>query len=473
MEVKMMKEKKIKLSSMVFFGLCAVLVLYTIAVSASKGFAGVTIWAIMIPLFLIPNSLIVAELGAGWPENGGIYVWTKRAFGGFIGSQVSWLYWANTLFSGPLGVVSIAGIFCAYFLPGTMNITQMFMVIGIIWFINILGIIDSQVTQKVVSYGGTVLVAILVLFSIGGLVYAAKFGFANELSIASFTPDLRLFLTFAPVVVFNVLGLELLSSVATRMDKPEKNVPKAILITGFILSALYILGSIAVLAVIPQGEINTVSGVSDAITIIIQSLFGEKFAFLSTIIVVAILYNMLSTGIGLALGTSYVISTTGLDSQSKILGHYNKKYGTPDYAYIINGVVATIYVLLTYLGGDSLQSIFWVIFSFASMVFLTPYLAMFPAVIKLRYSEADHVRPYKIPGGMIGVWICGILATLGILGAIIGFAIPPEGTENVLAYEAKMWGGYVVILLIGVALYFNGKRYEAQEKQSGKANIAE
>lgn len=461
-----MKTKSIKLASMVFFGIGSVLVLYTVPASASMGLHGIGVWVLMIPLFLLPSCFVVAELGSTWAENGGIYIWTKRAFGEGLASQVSWLYWANTLFTSPLASATLIGVLCSYFLPGASNITQMILVIVVIWFVSILGIMNTQATQKATSYGGTVVLVLLGLLAVGGIASGIKSGLATPITFEGLMPNMSLFIAFGPIVIFNVLGLELLSSVANRMDNPKKNVPKFIIIAGLLIAALYIFGSWAVTAVIPVANINSVSGMVDAVTAIVNNLFGSNFAFIAMIFVIASLYAMLASGIAWALGSSYVISTTGLDQRSKILGHYSKKFGTPDSAYIISAIVGTIYVLFNYLGGDSVQSIFWVIFSFSSMVYLAPYVLMFPAVIKLRYKEPNTERPYKIPGGKIGLWVFGLLPTLGTIFAIIGFALPKDPTIDVLPYELKMWGGFALVVLIGVVIYFNSKRRAKKEAKA-------
>ncbi|MBV7276087.1 amino acid permease [Clostridium sp. PL3] len=463
-----MKNKKISLFSMIFFGLCNVLVLYTVAANASKGVSGIGVWILLVPLFLVPSCLVIAELGSTMSEDGGIYIWTKRAFGNFISSQVAWLYWANTLFTNPLASVTLIGVVCGYFLPNASNTTQMFMVIGFLWFIAVIGIVNSDVTQKLASYGGTVILILLTLISIGGIAYGLKYGFANNFAPGNFKPTLSLIRQFGPVVIFNVLGVELLSSVAGRMDNPKKNVPKFIITTGLLVATLYILGSAAILSVIPVEKINSVSGFMDAIKIMVTGLLGANFSFVSTLIVIAFIYAMVASGIGWALGTSYVISTTGLDQQSKILGHINKKYGTPDYVYMITAAFGTVYVVFNYMGGSNVQAIFWVIFSFSSMVFLAPYLFMYPAVIKLRYTEPDLERPYKIPGGMLGVWFCGGITTLSIISAIVCFSLPPAGTENPLIYELKMWGGFATVVLFGVGLYLKNARKAKQETEMEK-----
>jgi amino acid transporter len=104
----------------------------------------------------------------------------------------------------------------------------------------------------------------------------------------------------------------------------------------------------------------------------------------------------------------------GLDKRSKFLAHRNKKYGTSDNLYYIMGVVSTLLIILNYaLSGDA-NDIFWAIFSFASIVFMLNYLFMFPAALKLKYTD-DTPREYSVPGGKVGMWVCTVLCFAGVL----------------------------------------------------------
>lgn len=452
------KKMKISLPSMVLFAVCSIMVLYTLSLSASFGLSGIGAWFVVILLFFIPNGLICAELGSTWVSDGGIYLFAKRAFGEFIASQVSWLYWVNVVFFLPAVCVTFAGNLNSFFFPNMSTYVQMAIVIGLIWFTVILGIVNLSYTQKISQYGGIVIVALMAIMFTLGILYGFKNGFANNFSLSSFKPTFSGVMQFGPLIVFNLLGFELLSSIATKMDNPSKNVPKFILISGFLVAIFYILGSLSILSVIPVAEINTVTAITDSFSMLTTGVLGKNFAFLGTIMTLAVLYCLLASAIAWLMGANHVMVATGLDQKSKILGHVHPKYGTPDYAYYIVGIFGTIYTILNYLGGSGVQSIFWVIFAFSSIMYMIPYLVMFLSVIKLRYVESEIDRPYKIPGGKAGVWICGILAEIGMIITIVSFSFPPEGTENVFMYELTMWGGLIATMAIGVFLTISANK---------------
>ena len=88
-----MAKKKVSLFKMVLFTVCGIIVLDTFVVPAQIGVSSITIWVLTAILFFIPYGLINAELGAAYPEDGGIFAWVKRAFGEFHATLVGWFYW--------------------------------------------------------------------------------------------------------------------------------------------------------------------------------------------------------------------------------------------------------------------------------------------------------------------------------------------------------------------------------------------
>lgn len=462
-----MENKKISLPSMVFFGICSLVVLYTWSASAAIGTHGVGVWIILFVLFLIPNCFAVSELGSAYAEDGGISLWVEKAFGPLAGSVVGWFYWINYVFGLPLVFVTVMSNIQAYFFPHLSSTAQMFGTIGLLWFTVVVGICNSGLTQKLCSWGGNVVTAIATILAVLAIIFCIKNGgSATHISVGSFVPSFKTFVSFAPTVVFNILGFELISSVASHCDNPQKNVPKFTMITGFMVAVVYVIATIAILAITPEAKVDSVNGLVNAISTASASIFGGASGIITSIVVIGILYGLLASGIGWAFGTANVISSAGLGEKSAILGHKNKKFGTPDFAYLIVGIAGTLYTISSYAGGSSVNAIYVVIFSFSSILFMTPYLFMYPAVIKLRYVDPDHERPYKIPGGKVGLWLSGILPAICVAGAMIGLSLPGNNPNPVL-YECKVWGGFVIIVLIGIVLHYNGIR---RAKKAGKIN---
>jgi amino acid transporter len=159
-----------------------------------------------------------------------------------------------------------------------------------------------------------------------------------------------------------------------------------------------------------------------------------------------------------AFGANCVIGETGLDKKAKILGHRHRKYDSPDYAFYVMGVIGSLLPVGNYIGMQNVQQIFWTIFTLSSILFLLPYLFMFPAVWKLRRTESDTERPYRAPGGKAGLWISVVLGEFFLLRAVIFFFVPPENTENVLKYELSLIIGITITIAVGLYIHFKGKR---------------
>ena len=160
-----------------------------------------------------------------------------------------------------------------------------------------------------------------------------------------------------------------------------------------------------------------------------------------------------------SIGANQTISATGLDDTAPgVFGHVNKRFGTPDYAFVLMGVIATAITILAYVLDPNQTSVFWTLFALSSIVFLIPYLLMFPALLVLRRKHPDQPRPYVIPGGKAGAWIATILCEAGIvLTLFLFFYFPAEGVS-----KGTFWlitgGGTIVSLLIGWWLYWHSSR---------------
>lgn len=451
------KDKKIRLIDMILFSVCSIVVLDTVGSSSAMGVQGIVLWIIGVILFFVPYGLVSSELGSSWPKAGGIYVWTKLAFGDFSSSMVSWLYWINVVYWMPSVYVAFAGTVSSVFLPGIPGWAEAIIAIGLIWFTVGLGVINFNFSEKLANIGAVVKIVILMFLGIIGIIYGVRFGLANNFSISSFKLSFNDTLSFAPIIVYNLLGFEVISSLGDKMENPKKDVPKSVIIAGILISFAYIFGMFGILAVIPNDQVNIVTGISDALKILVDKVFGSHFKFIYVILIIGFLLALISNMIAWALGSNNVIVETGLDEKSSFFGHVNSKYKTPDYAYYLMGLIGSVLVATNYIGVENIQQIFWTIFAFSSIIFLIPYIFMFAAVLRLRYIDTETQRPYKIPGGKTGTWICVILGESLLIGAIIFFFLPPKSTTNVLRYELSLVIGIILTLLVGVIIYFNGK----------------
>jgi amino acid transporter len=454
--------KKLRLFDIILFNVCGILSVDTIAAGAGMGVQGMT-WRILgILFFFIPYGLATAELGSTWPKAGGIYVWTREAFGDFWGTMVSWLYWINVIYWMPSIFVTFSAIFLSAFFPGisenTQTVLQIIIGITMIWTIVYLGRTNITLSDIVTNTGAVIKTVLFLLLGLLGILYALRYKLANNFAPVNWKITWDSTLAFMPVVVYNFLGFELVSSFSDKLNTPRKNIPRAILIAGILIAFLYILSAFGILAVFKADEINIVTGISDSFRTLVSRTMGRDFIWLYYFLIVVFLLSLYTFVFAWAYGANCVIAETGLDKKVKILGHKHPKHGSPDYAFMIMGVIGTVLIIGNSIGMRNIQQIFWTIFALSSVIFLIPYLLMFPAVIKLRALHPTRERPYTIPCGKIGLWITVLCGELFILIAVFFFFIPPKDTVNVLRYELSLCVGVFVTLAVGLLIHFKTKR---------------
>jgi amino acid transporter len=193
---------------------------------------------------------------------------------------------------------------------------------------------------------------------------------------------------------------------------------------------------------------------------------GQDFIWLYYFLIIVFLLSLYTFVFAWAYGANCVIAETGLDKKIKILGHKHPKHGSADYAFVIMGIIGAVLIIGNSIGMQNIQQIFWTIFALSSVIFLLPYLLMFPAVIKLRALYPEKERPYSIPFGKIGLWLTVFCGELFILIAIVFFFIPPKDTENVLRYELSLCVCVFVTLAAGLLIYLRTKKSFSQSTPS-------
>ena len=98
---------------LLLFNVASVLGPRWIAVAARNGTSSISLWVLAAALFFLPTTFILAELSTRFPEEGGLYAWSKRAFGEFHGFVAGWTYWIYTFFYFP-GLLMASVAMCAY-----------------------------------------------------------------------------------------------------------------------------------------------------------------------------------------------------------------------------------------------------------------------------------------------------------------------------------------------------------------------
>ena len=438
-------EKKVSLVKCVLFTICSVLVLDSLAPApAYFGARAITMWIVLAVVFFMPYGLLSAELGSTYPDDGGITAWVTRAFGEHLGVHTGWFYWINVAFWMPAVFVTFAWWLSYSFFPAAPPLVMALIAIAMCWLVVAVGIRGVELSVTVTAIASYAKMAILLIFGLLGAVYMARNGAAHsfrpeDLAIRSFG-DLS---SGIAVIVYNLLGFELIGSIGSKIENPGKTVPKMTILAGVAITVLYLLGTFGMLVALR--DIDEMDGFYYALAALC-SVFGPAQKPVLDVLVVISCLTLVSNMLSWTLGANESLIAADLDRRSPFLGA-RSKYGTAKNLYLLMGILSTVLLALNFaFGSADANALFWDVLSFSFVIFMVPYLFMFSAAVRLRYSDPDTPRVYSVPGGKTGVWICAILCLACVATGIFFLFYDDAAAGNWFALGVKIVGTLLCIL---------------------------
>jgi amino acid transporter len=277
-------------------------------------------------------------------------------------------------------------------------------------------------------------------------------GLANSFSAQQWVPDLAQSGTYLPIVIFSFMGFELMSAAGDQIQEPQRDVPRMVVLAGAVILFVYMFATFGILAVVPVAEVDIVTGIADALRVVSAALMPGR-TLLFNALIVALLFTFLGNMITWSIGANHSVAAASVDgAMPKPFAHLNR-WESPWLAFVLMGTIASVLTVVNYTLFGSNESVFWSIFALSSVVFLMPYLLMFPSLVALRHRFPDRERPYRLPGGMPGAWIAVVLCEMGIVSALVLFFVAvPEGTPPTL-FRVITGAGVLVSLGAGLAIY--------------------
>ncbi|MFQ5709696.1 MAG: APC family permease, partial [bacterium] len=392
-------KRSLGLFDIVLMNLVAIIGLRWIASAAASGPNAMVLWLLAMLLFFIPQGLTVAELSSRYPEEGGIYAWTKRAFGDFHGFVCGWCYWVNNLFYFPSLLIFVSAnaafLFAASHPEWHLDQSKVFvttLTLSILWIVAILNFIGMQAGKWLQNIGGLanwVPAGLLIL--LGG-VALFKYGSANAFTLKTVMPNLANTekLSFFSEMCFAFAGLELVSVLAGEIKNPGKTITRSIVISGFFIVGVYMLGTLGVLVSIPQDQVTTVNGV----LLPIQKV-GNAFGLGILAVISAGFIAIAGCGGTMAWfsGASRMPYIVGVDRYlPKAFGNVHAKFNTPYVAILVQVLLATLFTLFATAGkGTGVDTAYNILVDMCLILYFIPYLYLFLTVIYLRFH--DPVSP--------------------------------------------------------------------------------
>lgn len=400
--------------------------------------------------FFIPVALACAELASGWPQEGGVYLWIEEAFGAPIGFFAVWLQWMESVVWLPT-ILSFIAATAAYLFNPVLETNKIFLVsimLLVLWgttFLNFTGIkISSFLSSGSVILG--TLIPGIILIVLGCSQLATPNGSLSFSRASLFPPTtLNTLVTFTAILL-GLCGMEIPAYHIKNVQHPKRNYPRAMFLATAIILFIYILGSLAISAVISKEKMSLLAGPMQAFQVFFSS-FGLNWT--------APLLAALSL-----IGSFAILNTWIIGPSKGLLSSARKGY-MPEYFMRINkaeaptalsylqAICGTILISL-FVFNRNIHAAYWIINTLAAQLYLIMYFILFLALIKLRYTRSTVNRSYTIPGGKIGVWLVGgVGAVTCLIAFLIGF-IAPADIETHLSpvnYALLLLGGIIACCL--------------------------
>ncbi len=255
------------------FNIATVLGPRWIAAAGHNGTSSISLWVLAAVFFFVPGALVINELSSRFPEEGGLYAWAKEAFGPFHGFIAGWTYWIYTVFYFP-GLLLAWASMSAYIIGGrgaelAQNRTFLLTVsLGLLLVAVVLNIIGLNIGKWLQNAGGVGTYVPLVILVVIGAIVALKHGSATHFTLHNMLPAWNWdTVNFWSQIAFAFTGLELVSAMSEEVRDPRRTLPRAVFGAGALIALMYIVGTFAILALIPAANIDPQSGVFNAITI--------------------------------------------------------------------------------------------------------------------------------------------------------------------------------------------------------------
>ena len=413
---------------------------------AVLGLASVSLYIVPAILFLVPVSLVAAELASGWP--GGVYNWVEQGISAPMGLLAVWCEFAQTIFFYPALLAYIADTL-AYAIDPRLSGNGVYtaVIIIVLFWAGVLVTSRGSILVAALSSSGTVIgtlipgaiiVALGVAYLLQGKHSEAPMTAHHLLpawqGIASIVLVVNSFFTYAGVEV-NAVHID-------ELRNPRRDYPRSIFLALGLCLAVFIFPTLAISWVVPSHQISFTAGVMQAFS---RLLTHFRLAFGVPVIAIALAAGALAGMLAWLDGPSEGLLKIG--RQQGFLPPYFQRVNRQGIEVRIltaQGIVITVIALL-YAFIPSVSHAYWIFAVMATQVYMIMYVLMFIAAIRLRRSQPDHTRSYRVPA-------LGLLCVIGVMSAaaalVIGFVPPSQfGHSDPLVYAVLILTG---ILIVGV-----------------------
>jgi glutamate:GABA antiporter len=441
-----------RLRDVVLFNITAIVGLRWLTTAASQfGLASLGLWALAMVIFFLPSAVAVRELADIDPGAGGIYRWVRRAFGPLHGFVAGWGYWVNNLFYFPSLLVATAAI--AAYAAGAgfvhlgddprfvaaLSLAGLWLAVGM----NVVGLRVGKRLQNLGGYGTWLPALLFVVLAAWSLV---THGSATPFHAGGLLPaslDLQSINLFA-TMTFGLAGLELAPTLGDEIVDAAATLRRGVVLSGVAVVALYGLGTAAMLVALPQRTVSITNGMPQATAALVDRLGVPWLAPVAAIVaILLVLGNLGGVGAWLA-GSARLPFVAGIDGAlPAAFGRIHPRWQTPYLALLLQGALATLFVVAS-LVGTTVKNAYLELTQTTLILFFIPYLYLFAAYLRLRRQRS------------LATTLVGVVGLAAVAGSIVLGFVPPADEIHPWWYEAKVAGGVIGFMGLGLLLARRG-----------------
>jgi amino acid transporter len=468
LDSKLQLRKTMGFWDVLLFNIATVLGPRWIAAAGHNGTSSISLWVLAAVFFFVPGALVINELSSRFPQEGGLYAWSREAFGPFHGFIAGWTYWIYTFFYFP-GLLLASASMAAYILGGRGSLLaqdrtfQLTVSLGILLVAVVLNIVGLNVGKWLQNAGGVgTYVPLLILVGVAGVV-CWKHGSATHFTVANMMPTWNWdTVNFWSQIAFAFTGLELVSAMSEEVRDPRRTLPRAVFGAGALIALMYIAGTFAVLALVPAAGLDPKSGVFQAIAVGSVAL---KIGFLGILAAVVVTVGN-AGGVGSTVaGIARVPFVVGVDRYlPAAFGKIHPRWKTPWVSILVQAGISAAILLGSQIN-ETIQGAYQMLIDAAVILYFIPFLYMFAAAFKLarRKDRTENPHAVLVPGGIAGVWICAGLGFAVVLIGIFVSLVPPGDSLSKVGFELKLVAVTTGSVLLGLILYWRGARAKQVE----------
>jgi amino acid transporter len=449
--------RKMGLMDVTLFMVTAGCSLQWTAVAAGAGPSALTIWLLGGLGMFLPLAICIVFLGSRYPDEGGLYAWSRRAFGPLAAFMTGWTYWTGTLAYLPSVLYFAAGSALLYSADSDANaatpayfVSFSLVVLGVSVALNVRGLHVAKWLNGSSAVARVVGAGLLLALALASW---RRFGSATLINWHTVTPGFR----FADVVFWSTIafvwtGPEAASFMGAEIREPRRTIPRALALAAPAIAAIYILGTASVLLVIPPEHASGVYGVSEAIRTAAAKL---GLAWLIPLGAVCLAMDRAGSACLWIGALARIPASAGVDHYlPPAFARLHPRYHTPAVAIWLQAIVVALIVVLGQ-SGTTVRGAYNVLIEMMVVSSMMPFLFLFGAAIRLSAGPGAKGE-VRVPGGravVVAAASVGFATTAGSM--LLAFIPPPDEANRTLAV-IKIAGLTAILLLAGLALYVAG-----------------